>query len=240
MSPISCLLNNAMSTLPRAFREGKETTQTIFGTMKMFLVRNFFMVALFVCIAFLALPFPITPVQISWATFGTVNLPATLIAFGWLRPRFMAHFRRDVLDYIVTMGCIGAALMTLLYLIVWFGGGGDLRMTRSAITIMVALYGMLITWHIQGIDLYNPDSFLQHWRLLLLSSALTALTIIAMYVFPDLFEFDPPRWDGGDGSLMIVAIAALFLLTMALLSHGMRHRYLLNRFWDLLAPDRSD
>ena len=52
------LLNNAMSTLPRAFREGKETTQTIFGTMKMFLVRNFFMVALFVCIAFMALPFP--------------------------------------------------------------------------------------------------------------------------------------------------------------------------------------
>ncbi len=234
------LLNNAMSTLPRAFREGKETTQTIFGTMKMFLVRNFFMVALFVCIAFMALPFPITPVQISWATFGTVNLPATLIAFGWLRPRFMAHFRRDVLDYIVTMGCIGAALMTLLYLIVWFGGGGDLRMTRSAITIMVALYGMLITWHIQGIDLYNPDSFLQHWRILLLSSFLTALTIIAMYVFPDLFEFSPPRWDGGDGSLMIVAIAALFLLTMALLSHGMRHRYLLNRFWDLLAPDRAE
>ncbi len=233
------LLNNAMSTLPRAFREGKETTQTIFGTMKMFLVRNFFMVALFVCIAFLALPFPITPVQISWATFGTVNLPATLIAFGLLRPRFMAHFRRDVLDYIMTMGCIGAALMTLLYLIVWFGGGGDLRMTRSAMTIMVALYGMLITWHIQGIDFYNPDSFLEHWRLLLLSSVLTALTIIAMYVYPDLFEFNPPRWDGGDGSLMIVAIAALFLLTMALLSHGMRHRYLLNRFWDLLAPDRE-
>ena len=234
------LLNNAMSTLPRAFREGKETTQTIFGTMKMFLVRNFFMVALFVCIAFMALPFPITPVQISWATFGTVNLPATLIAFGWLRPRFMAHFRRDVLDYIVTKGCIGAAVMTLLYLIVWFGGGGDLRLTRSVMTIMVALYGMLITWHIQGIDLYNPDSFLQHWRILLLSSALTALTIVAMYVFPALFEFSPPLWDGGDGSLMIMAIAALFLLTMALLSHGMRHRYLLNRFWDLLSPDRGE
>jgi len=233
------LLNNAMSTLPRAFREGKETTQTIFGTMKMFLVRNFFMVALFVCIAFMSLPFAITPVQISWATFGTVNLPATLIAFGWLRPRFMAHFRRDVLDYIVTMGCIGAAVMTLLYLIVWFGSGGDLRMTRSAMTIMVALYGMLITWHIQGIDLYNPDSFLQHWRILLMSSVLTALTIIAMYLLPDLFEFNPPRWDGGDGSLMIVAIAGLFLLTMALLAQGMKHRYLLNRFWDLLAPDRE-
>jgi len=233
------LLNNAMSTLPRAFREGKETTQTIFGTMKMFLVRNFFMVALFVCVAFMSLPFPITPVQISWATFGTVNLAATFIAFGWLRPRFIGRFRRDVVDYIVTMGCIGAALMTLLYLIVWFGSGGNLTTTRSAMTIMVALYGMLITWHVQGIDLYNPDSFLEHWRILLLSSLLTALTIVAMYVFPELFEFNPPRWDGGDGSLMIVAIAALFLLTMTLLAHGMRHRYLLDRFWELLAPDRE-
>ena len=231
------LLNNAMSTLPRAFREGKETTQTIFGTMKMFLVRNFFMVALFICIAFLALPFPITPVQISWATFGTVNLPATLIAFGWLRPRYMAHFRRDVLDYIVTMGCIGAALMTLLYLIVWFGGGGNLTTTRSVMTIMVALYGMLITWHVQGIDLFNPDSFLQHWRIGLLSSLLTALTIGVMIVFPSLFEFSPPEWDGERGTLIIVAIGAILLLTMALLSHGMRHRYLLWRLWDLLAPD---
>ena len=98
------LLNNAMSTLPRAFREGKETTQTIYGTMKMFLVRNFYNIAFFVFIAFMALPFPITPVQISWATFGTVNLPATFIAFGWLRPQFIARFRRDVMDYIFTMG----------------------------------------------------------------------------------------------------------------------------------------
>ncbi len=234
------LLNNAMSTLPRAFREGKETTQTIFGTMKLFLVRNFYTVALFVFIAFMALPFPITPVQISWATFGTVNLPATLIAFGWLRPRYMARFRRDVLDYIFTMGFIGAVMMSLLYLIVHFGGGGDLRLTRSAMTIMVALYGMLVTWHIQGVDFYNPDSFLQHWRLVLMTSLLTAATIIAMYIYPALFEFAPPRWDGGDGSLMIVAIAAVFLLTMALAAHGMRHRYLLERLWALLERDRDD
>ena len=231
------LLNNAMSTLPRAFREGKETTQTIFGTMKMFLVRNFYTIALFVFVPFMALPFPITPVQISWATFGTVNLPATFIAFGWLRPQYMARFRRDVMDYIVTMGFIGAVILTLLYLMAYFGSGGDLKMTRSAVTILVALYGMLITWHIQGIDFYRPKSFLEHWRILLLSSLLTALTIIGMYLNPDLFEFEPPTWDGGAGSLLIIAIAALFLLTMVLISHGLKYRYLLNRFWALLAPD---
>ena len=231
------LLNNAMSTLPRAFHEGKETTQTIFGTMKMFLVRNFYTIALFVLVPFMALPFPITPVQISWATFGTVNLPATFIALGWLRPQYMGRFRRDVIDYIFTMGFIGAVMLTLLYLMAYFGSGGDLTMTRSAVTILVALYGMLITWHIQGIDFYRPKSFLEHWRILLLSSLLTALTIIGMYLNPTLFEFDPPTWDGGAGSLLIIAIAALFLLTMVLISHGLKYRYLLNRFWALLAPD---
>ena len=231
------LLNNAMSTLPRAFREGKETTQTIFGTMKMFLVRNFYTIALFVFVPFMALPFPITPVQISWATFGTVNLPATFIAFGWLRPHYIARFRRDVLDYIITMGFIGAVVLTLLYSIAYFGTGGDLEMARSVVTIMVALYGMLITWHVQGIDFYEPRSFVAHWRILLLSSLLTALTLLAMYIAPVLLEFDPPTWDGGTGTLLIIAITALFLLTMVLLSHGLRHRYLLDRFWALLAPD---
>ncbi len=237
------LLNNAMSTLPRAFREGKETTQTIFGTMKMFLVRNFYGIAFFVFIAFMALPFPITPVQISWATFGTVNLPATLIAFGWLRPQPLSQFRRDVVDYIFTMGFIGAVCMTLLYLIIWFGSGGDLMMTRSSVTIMVALYGMLITWHVQGIDIYQPRTFWQNRRILLMSSLLTALTILVMYVDPlfeqPLFEFNPPVWDGGSGSLMIAAIPALFLLTMVLTAHGLKYRYLLGRFWDLIAPDRE-
>ncbi len=233
------LLNNAMSTLPRAFGEGKATTQTIFGTMKLFLVRNFYMVALFVFLAFMALPFPITPVQISWATFGTVNLPATFIAFGWLRPQLIERFRRDVMDYLFTMGFIAAVMMTLLYLLAWLGSDGDLLLTRSALTIMVALFGMLTTWQVQGIDLLQPRTFIQHWRLTLLSSALTVATILTMYAFPELFEFSPPLWDGGAGTLIIVAIPLLFALTLALVGHGLRHRYLLERFWELLAADRE-
>ncbi len=233
------LLNNAMSTLPRAFGEGKATTQTIFGTMKLFLVRNFYMVALFIFLAFMALPFPITPVQISWATFGTVNLPATLIAFGWLRPQLITRFRRDVMDYIFTMGFIGAVMMAVLYLLAWLGSEGDLQLTRSAITIMVALYGLLITWQVQGIDLYEPRTFVQHWRIVLLSSLLTVATILAMYAWPALFEFSPPLWDGGAGTLVILAIAGLFSATLALVGHGLRHRYLLERFWELLAADRE-
>ena len=76
-----------------------------------------------------------------------------------------------------------------------------------------------------------------------MSSLLTALTILVMYVDPlfeqPLFEFKPPVWDGASGSLMIAAIPALFLLTMVLTAHGLKYRYLLGRFWVLLSPDRE-
>ena len=85
------------------------------------------MVALFVCIAFhvAALSDHAGADQLGDLRHGQSAGHADrlrLAAPALHRP----HFRRDVLDYIITMGCIGAAVMTLLYLIVWFGGGGDL------------------------------------------------------------------------------------------------------------------
>ncbi len=55
------LLNNAMSTLPLAFREGREITQTIFGSIKMFLAKNAYNFIMFLLIGFAAMPFAITP-----------------------------------------------------------------------------------------------------------------------------------------------------------------------------------
>lgn len=227
------LLNNAMSTLPLAFHEGKETTQTIFGTMKLFLVRNFYNVAFFIFIAFMTLPFPITPIQISWITFGTVNIPATLIAFGWMRPKYMQRFRPDVMDYIVTCGFVGSVFMAILYVGVYFGTGGDIDLTRSAITIFVGLYGMMIVWHTMGVDTHDAQSFIRHWKTVAISAVLTALTFISMYIAPELLEFKPLT---SEHLIYVVLIVALFLLANIIVSHGMRYRYLLKRLWMLLAP----
>jgi cation-transporting ATPase E len=49
------LLDNAMSTLPLAFAEGREITQTIFGTVKLFLTKTFYNVLLFVYVGFMSL-----------------------------------------------------------------------------------------------------------------------------------------------------------------------------------------
>ena len=229
------LLNNAMSTLPRAFREGKEITQTIFGTMKMFLVKNMYSVLLFIFIAFMALPFPITPVQISWATFGTVNLPATLIAFGILRPKPMRRFREDVLDFILTGGILGSLMLVIVYVITYFSTERDLATTRSAITVFLTFYGSYIIMSIQGVNFYQPRTFWQNRGIVALMTLLAALTILVMYALysvPNLFDFVPLTW--GQHPETIVTITALLMLSIIILAHGMKYRYLLRRLWSLL------
>ncbi|GAB1422394.1 cation-translocating P-type ATPase [Anaerolineales bacterium] len=227
------LLNNAMSTLPLAFREGKEITQTVYGTTKMFLVKNFYNIGLFVLVAFMAMPFPITPAQISWGTFGTVNLPATLVAFGLMRPQKMTRFRHDVLDYIFTCGLVGAVMMTALYAFVYLSSNRNTELARSVITIFVSLYGMNIVWDVQGIDISDAASFVRNKSIVLMTSVLTLLTIVALYALPNLFEFVDPMIMGIE---LVVLITATFLLSILVVSHGMRYRYLLERLWMLFDP----
>jgi cation-transporting P-type ATPase E len=227
------LLNNAMSTLPLAFREGREITQTVFGTMKMFLTKNFYNVLLFVFVGFMMMPFPITPAQISWAAFGTVNMPATFIAFGWLRPKYIASFRRDAMDYMVTAGMIGAVAIAVLFAITYFSTGYDLEITRSSITIFICLFGTVIVWNVQGVEILNPKSFGQHKWVVIISSIATTLTLISFYMFPKLFEFQPPT-----DFRLIALITSLFLLTLVMVDYSMRYRFLLSQLWMLVEREK--
>jgi cation-transporting ATPase E len=226
------LLNNAMSTLPLAFREGREITQTIFGTMKMFLVKNVYNILFFVFAAFMALPFPITPVQISWSTFGTVNVPATFVALGLLRPTFIRRFRQDALEFILTAGVIGAVAQAVLYVTVYLYENRDVQLARTCITLFITFYGAYTVMNIMGLDVWQPRTFLQKWRLAFLMTLGTTLTILAMYALPDLFEFKLLTW--AHDALVILLIAALLVLSMLLLGHGTRHPYLIRRLWHLL------
>jgi cation-transporting ATPase E len=225
------LLDNAMSTLPKAFHEGTEITQTIFGTMKMFLVKNVYNILFFIFVAFMSLPFPITPVQISWSTFGTVNLPATFVAFGWLRPTRMRRFRSDVLEFILTAGLIGAVMQAIVYVCVFFYEGQDVQAARTSITLFITFYGAYTVMYIMGLSVLNPRTFIERWRFAVLMTLSTTLTILTMYALPELFEFKIMTWERDPG--VIVLLVSTLLLSMVLLEHGMRYPVLLRRFWRL-------
>ncbi len=224
------LLNNAMSTLPKAFLEGKEITQTIFSSIKLFLSKNFYTIVLIFFIGFMALPFPTSPAQISWITLGTVNIPATLIAFKILRPRHMARFRRDVLEYVITSGTIGAVIMALMYVVAYYGSNNNVAAARSAITLFLTLTGTLIFWNVCGVELFEPRTMLEHWRIVLLGVVLTVLTAIVPFILSDFFVFVPPT------PLMWALIISTFMLMAVLLHVFTRNRSIIEQLWELFQP----
>jgi cation-transporting ATPase E len=201
----------------------------------MFLTKNVYNMLMFIFIGFMMLPFPITPVQISWAAFGTVNMPAGFIAFGIIRPKYIERFRRDVIDYIITAGLLGAVALSVLFAVAYFATNHNLEIARSTVTIFICLFGMMIVWNVQGVEVYQPRTFIEHWRVVLISSLAAGLTILSFYMLPNLFEFRPPPAN----SLLNVLIVALFLLTMIVINHGMNYRYLLSRFWMLVEREQS-
>jgi hypothetical protein len=189
---------------------------------------------MFLFALFMMLPFPITPAQISWAAFGTVNMPAGLIAFNIMRPKTITNFRRDVLDYIVTAGTIGAVAIAILFASVYLLTGQNLAMARSALAIFVSLFGTMIVWNVQGVEVNQWKTFVEHKRVVLISSLATSLTILSFYMLPNLFEFQPPP----AGSPIIILITALFLLSLVLTHHAMQDRTLLRQLWMLVERDK--
>ncbi len=233
------LLNNAMSTLPLAFAEGKEITQTIFGTIKLFLVKTFYNVLLFIYVSFMGLPFAVTPIQINWVTFGTVNMVATLVAFKLLRPAPMYKFRRDVLDYIVTGAVIGSVMITILYTVMYFASGRDTDNARSCLSLFVTLFGILIFWNVHGIDIFQPWTFVQRRGVAILGFLLMLMTLLGFYIAPDLLDFVAPPpvlipQRPLDWTMHFIIL--MFLLTMLLYSWAMKDRKIINSLWKLVQP----
>ena len=229
------LLNNELTTLPRAFYEGRIITQTILGTMKLFLVKTCYSVLGFFFVMLMSLPFPLTPVQISWVTFGVVNIPATLIAFRILIPAAIHNYRRDLLDFAFTFGFLGAVGMALVYAAAYLSPAETAQQfpeASSAAAILISLFGMLAFWHVHGLDPFARASWRGRAGLFLLGIALAIFTIAAFYIAPETLEFAPPP-------LPILALIALtFTLVAALTSLGLRSRHMTDRLWIFLGSAR--
>lgn len=231
------LLNNAMSTLPTAFSEGREITQTIFGTTKMFLIRGGYHVAYFVFITFLGLPFPITPIQISWVTFGSLNMPAMLMTIPLIRPQFIKNYREDVVDYILVSAFVGSFMVVIVYVTAYFGTNRDTEIARSIVTFFIMLFNMHNVLIVMGFDLYNLETYKQLKRAIMLLFGLAIFTVVTLYGKPGWFEFTPVTpfshpW-------LFAQVVACFLLGIVLVASLLRHRYMLNRIWALLEKDEK-
>lgn len=231
------LLNNAMSTLPTAFSEGREITQTILGTTKMFLIRGAYHIVYFVFITFLAMPFPITPVQISWVTFGSLNIPAMLMTIPLIRPQFIKNFREDVIDYIIISGFVGAIMVVIVYFTAYFGSNRDMNVARSIVTFFIMLFNIHNVLIVLGWDFYDIKSYGKFKRPVMMLSGLAIFTVITLYARPGLYEFTPVSIF--THPLLLMQVVACLLLGMVLVATLLKHRYMLKRIWALLEKDEK-
>jgi hypothetical protein len=142
----------------------------------------------------------------------------------------MEKFRRDVLDFVITGAVVGSLAITLLYTVIFFASGGSQDAARSALSIFVTLFGILILWNVMGIDIFQPRTFFEKRVIFIMGLFLMLMTLLGFYVMPRLFEFVRPDL------LTIVLIVVLFDLTMVMYSWFMRDRRLINSLWTLFAP----
>ncbi|MBX3086694.1 MAG: HAD-IC family P-type ATPase [Anaerolineae bacterium] len=236
------LLNNAMSTLPLAFAEGKTITQKILASARLFLTKNFYTILAFIFIGYMTLPFATTPIQISWLTFGVVNIPALLITFNLIRPLPLLDFRKDVLHYVMVAIIVGAlvaaGLYAVLYLLTLFNIPAE-QVTRVqefaardearfGLLMFMFLYGLIVFWNTHGIDVFEPDTLVQRWRLALLGIVVIGGSMALMFLtsLHRLFNFVEPTLQ----TWVIVIVA--FVLATAGLRYGLQNNRLL-KFVDL-------
>jgi cation-transporting ATPase E len=221
------LLDNAMSSLPRALNEGRAITQSIYATSKLFLVKNVYSILFFILIGFMAIPFPIGAIQISILTTIMINAPAGLYAFRLLKPPPMRRYRHDVLDFVVTAGIIGGIAMTLNALVIYLASGLDTAVMRSASYFFLTLWAAVALWDAQGIDLLRSASIRAHPRAFVISLILTVLALVAPIIVPNILVYSPPA------PLHLLLTSAVFALAYLVTRLLMRTRAAANTLWGL-------
>jgi cation-transporting P-type ATPase E len=185
------LLDNNLATLTGALDEGATTTQKVYGSTRMLLAKNVYLILAVVFIGFMALPFPGQVRQLSWVTTVTTAVPTFLLAMGYLRPEPMPDFRRQVLGPVIISGLIGSLALTAAYAGAYFAAGNNEGVARTALSLMVLGYGTLIMWDVMGVQPFEPRTFVQHPFAALVGLVIAIVGVAVPLAAPDFFRLEP-------------------------------------------------
>ncbi len=185
------LLDNALTTLPRALDEGKVTTQKVYASTRMLLAKNVYMILAVIFIGFMALPFPGQVRQLSWVTTVTTAIPALLVSLGYIRPVPMSDFRRQVIGPVIISGLLGALALSATYAGAYFASGGDTALARTALSLMVLGYGIIVMWDVHGVRPFEPGTFAAHPVEALVGVAIAVVGVAVPLALPGFFRLEP-------------------------------------------------
>jgi cation-transporting ATPase E len=204
------LLNNTLSTLPRALKEGQRISQKILASSRLYLAKNAITILAFLLIGYVALPFPAEPRQVSWVATMTVSIPCTLLAFGLLRPGFVRRFSREVLGYSILLGSVGGVVLTAAY-ILEYAVRGDLVMARAVFTFVSLHFSMHVFWDVHDVSVFSPATIRKHPREFLAGLGLLVVGIAVPEILPGLFNSVRLSTGGWLIGLALPLVGALFM-----------------------------
>jgi hypothetical protein len=132
---------------------------------------------------------------------------------------------------------IGGAGLSAVFALAYLSSGSTAA-GRSAVTIYMALMGVLTYWMIQGIDVVQPQTLAGRWQMFWLGLLLGALTIALPFAIPFIPFLSPDIFDGFTGPSLPMwgAIIGIFALSVLLCSVVMRTRQILGSVWYLSDP----
>lgn len=217
------LLNNAFATLPRAFFEGREITQRLYGIAKINLVKVIYLTILFVLAGYAGLPWPANLIQTTWLSFVTLTGPAMLIIFRILPVPVAEIKTREVARYILLWGVAAAAGLMLLDGVAIEVLRDSLGTSRMMVVAFAGLYNCLVLWDVYHISPLRPRSIVEHPKPAMAGAALGAIVAFApAYLFPQALGFEPMALR--DVAVLAVSLLLSYLVTWFLLTRVTREK----------------
>jgi cation-transporting P-type ATPase E len=184
------LLDNTLSTLPRALDEGRAITQKIYTSARLYLTRNTMTVLAIVLAGFAGLPFPAEPRLISWnATVGVV-VPCAFLAFDVIRPAYTRNFARGVLAYSVLAGAIGGVVVVAATIVAYAVETG-LAHTRTVFALTNLHFALHVFLDAHGVSVLGPASMRLRPGVTALGAGLLAVGVSLPQFLPGLFSATP-------------------------------------------------
>lgn len=184
------LLNNALSTLPRALEEGQRIAQRVYAACRIYMAKNAATVLAILFAALAGLPFPVEPRQMSWLTTIIVGIPCAALAFNVIRPMYTRSFVRGVLWRALLGGTIAALAAVAPYLLS-YAIAPETRAARTVFILSAMHISTHLVWDALGISVFNPLSLRKRWPAFVFGLALLAVGVSGVLFLPAFLDTAP-------------------------------------------------
>lgn len=178
------LLDNAFINIPRAFKEGLNIKQRLFAIIKIFFVKTVYLSLLFLSASLILVPFPFTLAQSTWIAFAIIGFPTTLIIFNVINPQRMNDFIKDIIIDGFLWGIVGAIGMISMISILRLNNS-YLLLEQTMLVVFISLYHTLIIYRVQGIKLFDLNSYHKKPKRLLWIGLIGVSILFFVYISPD-------------------------------------------------------